>query len=465
MAPSERPRRASSRPPSQRRGKSSFPPPFVREVEHESFRPKLLAGIGTGYSTAVSLLVITLLADHYGAITSAAWAYALIATKVVTNTLAAIAWRTRKLVLPLSALNIAADVLLMTATIYFTGGVLSPAIALYFIEVAVMALLTNVGLTVTVLLGCVIAYASMAILVHTGVLPVVAPLAVPVEEMSVPILVVMIGFMSFITFVPGLYIAIIVERLRRSEERLRARAAELVEAGRAKSEFTANITHELRTPLHGILGVGEILEEGVYGPLTTEQIEAVRTIRTSAHGLLELIDSLLVVARSEALKLEVRPQVVDLGDVIGSVVATGKLVVGSRALEIDSAVASDLPTVETDRQKLVQILVNLLANAIKFTPDRGKVRIEASREGDHVLVRVTDTGIGIAPEALDKIFEPFTQAEALELREHGGAGLGLYVVRTLSSLLRIDVDVESEVGRGSTFTLRVPPTLSASAAR
>jgi hypothetical protein len=102
----------------------------VREVEHESFRPKLLAGIGTGYSTAVSLLVITLLADHYGAITSASWAYALIATKVVTNTLAAIAWRTRKLVLPLSALNIAADVLLMTATIYFTGGVLSPAIAL-----------------------------------------------------------------------------------------------------------------------------------------------------------------------------------------------------------------------------------------------------------------------------------------------------------------------------------------------
>jgi signal transduction histidine kinase len=301
--------------------------------------------------------------------------------------------------------------------------------------------------------------------VHTGVLPVVAPLAVPVEEMSIPILLVLIGFMSFITFVPGLYIAIIVERLRRSEERLRARAAELVEAGRAKSEFTANITHELRTPLHGILGVGEILEEGVYGPLTSEQIDAVRTIRTSAHGLLELIDSLLVVARSEALKLEVRPQVVDLGDVIGSVVATGKLVVGSRALEIDSAVASDLPTVETDRQKLVQILVNLLANAIKFTPDRGKVRIEASREGDHVLVRVTDTGIGIAPEALDKIFEPFTQAEALELREHGGAGLGLYVVRTLSSLLRIDVDVESEVGRGSTFTLRVPPTLSASAAR
>ena len=198
----------------------------------------------------------------------------------------------------------------------------------------------------------------------------------------------------------------------------------------------------------------------MYGPLTAEQLEAVRTIRGSARGLLELIDSLLVVARSEALKLEVRAQPVDLGDVIGAVIATGRLVVGSRTLEIESDVAADLPTVETDRQKLVQILVNLLANAIKFTPDEGRVHIEARRDGDHVVVSVSDTGIGIAPEALEKIFEPFTQAEALAVREHGGAGLGLYVVRQLSALLHIDVAVDSEVGRGSTLTLRVPRTMS-----
>lgn len=438
------------------RSASRFPPAFVREVESPAFRPKLLAGVVTGYSTAVALLLITLASDHFGVLLNAHWAYALILVKIATNTLAWMAWRYRRLVLPLSTLNIIADVFLLTGTVYYTGGVLSPLVAVYFIEVAVMALLTNVGLTVTVLVGCFVFYSAMAILTQVGILPAVEPLATTVVGMPNAALGVLLAIFAFSTLVPGLYVAFIVEQLRRSEERLSARAAELVEANRAKSEFTANITHELRTPLHGILGMGEILEEGVYGPLTPAQHEAVETMRRSARGLLEMIDSLLVLARAEALKLEVQRAPVDVAEVVSSVIATGRMVVGTRPLELLSEIATDLPPVQTDRQKLVQILVNLVGNAIKFTPDDGAVRIAARAEGQGVLVEVSDTGTGIAPEALAKIFEPYVQADGSPVREHGGAGIGLSVVRTLSDLLGIELSVESEVGKGSTFRLRLP---------
>lgn len=426
------------------------------EVPTEAFRPQLLGGLFTGYTTALLLAALVAFADALDVLPNAAWAYALIATKLTTNTLAAIAWRGRRLVTPLSALNIAADVLLMTGAIYFTGGVLSPFVAIYFVEVAVMALLTNVGLTLTTTVGCFVFYGAMAILTAAGVLPQMRPIVASASELTTPAIALMIGFVGLTTIGPAAYVAIIVDRLRKNERALARRAQELVEAGRAKSEFTANITHELRTPLHGILGLGELLDEGIYGPTTDKQRKAIADIRQSATSLLELIDSLLVLARAEALRLEVSRAPVDVGEVVASVVATGKMLVGARALDVRAEIAGELPRVITDRQKLVQILVNLLANAIKFTPDEGQVRVEARATEGRVLIAVRDTGRGIPRDALERIFEPYVQVDGSPVREHGGAGIGLSVVRTLADLLEIGVDVESEPGRGSTFTLTIP---------
>lgn len=435
---------------------SRWPPAFVREVATEPFRAKLVTGVFTGYATVGLLLVIAVGARATGVLPGGDWPFALLGLKLVTNTLAAAAWRTRRFVISLSSLNITADVVLMTAAVYYTGGVLSPLVALYFVEVAVMALLTNVGLTATVVTGCFLSYAAMVLLVHGGALAPMPTLDGRIMDPGTPLVIAALSLMAFTTFGPGIYVALIVDQLRRSERALEARARDLVEASRAKSEFTANITHELRTPLHGILGMGELIEGEVYGPVTPQQVEAIHTMRASARGLLELIDSLLVLARAESLKLEVSRTPVDVAEVVASVVATGRMVVGNRGLALAAEVDADLPSVRTDRQKLIQILVNLLANAIKFTPDEGSVRIEARSGPSEVTIAVHDTGAGIAPEDIDKIFEPYVQADGSPVREHGGAGIGLSVVRTLSDLLNIEVAVKSELGKGSTFTLRVP---------
>jgi signal transduction histidine kinase len=424
----------------------------VDEVATEEFRPKLLGGIVTGYATTLLLVVLVAVADAFDALPRTDWAYALVIAKLVTNTLALLAWRARKGVTPLSALNILADVVVMTGTIYFTGGVLSPLVAIYFVEVAVMALLTNVGLTLTTTVSCLVFYAAMLLATALGVLPQMPPVAT-IESITLARVLLMIGFVGIVTIGPSAYVAILVDRLRKNEQALARRARELVEASRAKGEFTANVTHELRTPLHGILGLGELLQDGTYGPTTERQRAAIGDIRTSANALLELIDSLLVVARAEALRLEVSRTSVDVGDVITSVIATGKMLVGSRALDVRADIRGELPLVETDRKKLVQILVNLLANAIKFTPDEGRVLIEASHEARGVRIAVSDTGRGIPRAALPRIFEPYFQVDGSPVREHGGAGIGLSVVRALADVLDIAIDVESEPGRGSTFTL------------
>ncbi len=428
------------------------------EVPQEAFRQKLLGGIVTGYFTAALLLALVVATDRFHVLDPVGWAYALVFTKLVTNSLALAAWRTRRFVTALSALNITADVLTMTGTIYYTGGVLSPLVAIYFVEIAVMALLTNVGLTLTATAGCFVTYALMAVATYEGWIPQRPPLVQDIESISPAVVACMVGFVAIVTVGPAAYVAIIVASLRRNEAVLARRAQELVEASRVKSEFTANITHELRTPLHGILGLGELLVEGIYGPMTEKQIDAVKNIRRSATGQLELIDSLLVLARAEALKLEVQRGTVDVGEVIGSVVATGKMLVGARRLDVRADIRGELPRVETDRQKLVQILVNLLANAVKFTPDDGTVAVEASAERDGIRIAVRDTGRGIPEDALGHVFEPYFQVDGSPVREHGGAGIGLSVVRTLAEVLGVTLSVESELGKGSTFTLVVPPS-------
>lgn len=429
-------------------------PAALAEVGGEPFRKKLLTGVATGYATFATLLVLALVAHRFALLRDVRWAFALLAIKCATNTFAWLALVTRRAVIEASMLNIVADVLLMTGGVYYTGGPFSPLISLYFLEVAVMALLTNVGLTVATVIGAFGSYVSMVALMSAGLLPRTDSI-VPTQPTAAHV-VVMSVYVACALFVPGVYVATIVQKLRDRERALEQRARELVDASRVKSEFTANITHELRTPLHGILGMSELIDEGIYGAVTEKQRGALGSIRSSATGLLEMIDGLLVLARDEALGLEVNASTVELREVLAAIAGTARMLVGSRPLTIELAVSDGTHEIKTDRKKLVQILVNLVANAVKFTEDGGRVRVALEQESERYRIVIEDTGKGIRPSMIDRVFEPYVQEDGSAERAHGGAGLGLAVVRKLSTLLGMRVSVQSTVGEGSTFTLEIP---------
>src|SRR6185437_13589803 len=354
----------------------------------EENRAKIQAGIYTGYGTAIFFGGVATFAAHHGVIPASPGIAALLLAKLATNTLSWITLRARVAHLAFAALNIAADLFVMTGAVYLTGGPHSPILPIYFIEIAVMALLTNVGLTVVTIAASFVLFSAMSVLVVTGVLPLLPTPAQLVGRLSVPYVVTLLLAFAMATFAPGAYIALIVQRLRDREAALAERARELAEAAREKSQFMVNVTHELRTPLHGILGLSDLLRAGIYGPVTERQHESIAGIEVSAKNLLELIDTLLLLARAEAARIELTVATVAVGEVVERVAATGRSMAGRKALTIDVTVPSDLPPIETDRGKLAQILVNLVANAIKFTPEGGRVTIAARSAGDGVEVVV-----------------------------------------------------------------------------
>lgn len=431
--------------------------PFAADMAREENRPKLLQGIFTGYLTAVLFAVLAYAAQRGGLIPQGNWFYGIVGLKLVTNTIAWIALRRRRFGVSASGVNILADIFVMTAAIYFTGGQLSPLVPIYFVETTVMALLSNVTLTVITVFLSFASYTGMAVLVHTGVLSALrSPMGLD-ASISLPAMICDLAFVAIVLFGPGTYIALIVQRLRRNEAALEEKARELALASKLKSQFMANVTHELRTPLHGVLGLTEMLEEELYGPVTAPQREAIGGIRSSANNLLELIDALLLLARAEAAKLELNVGETPVDEVVKSVAAAGRWIVGTRPLEVVVELEEGLPVLQTDRTKLAQILLNLVANAIKFTPDRGRVTIAASRgEDGSVEFTVADTGIGIPVSELPYIFDEFRQVDGSSSRSFGGAGLGLAVVKKLTDLLAATIHVESGVGEGSTFRLWVP---------
>jgi PAS domain S-box-containing protein len=244
------------------------------------------------------------------------------------------------------------------------------------------------------------------------------------------------------------------ESARQDADTARASAEQ---ASRAKSAFLATMSHELRTPLNAIIGYQSLLADGVTGPVTDSQRRQLERIGTSAHHLLSLIDEVLTLSRVEAGKESIHADPVDVSVVLDEAASIIEPLAKQKNLAFIVTGPTSPITIETDGGKLRQAILNLLSNAVKFT-GRGSVTLRVSADGDGVQFEVRDTGIGIAAEHLERVFEPFWQVEASTTRTVSGTGLGLAVTRRLVLLLGGTVTVQSAVGEGSTFTIRLPRT-------
>jgi PAS domain S-box-containing protein len=242
------------------------------------------------------------------------------------------------------------------------------------------------------------------------------------------------------------------------ERRVAERTAELARAAHAKDDFLASMSHELRTPLTGILGLSEALAEGVYGPIDGRQADALGRIDESGRHLLALINDILDIAKVQAGKLELERHPVSLTDLCRASLRLVQEPARRKGIGTSVTIAPGLPPLVADERRLKQVLVNLLTNAVKFTPDGGSVGVEVDRSaaGDGVRLAVWDTGIGIAPEDQARLFQPFVQLDSRLSRQHVGTGLGLALVQGLVGLHGGEVHLESEVGRGARFTVTLP---------
>ena len=238
---------------------------------------------------------------------------------------------------------------------------------------------------------------------------------------------------------------------------LEARAEELQRASRYKSEFLANMSHELRTPLNSSLILSKLLSDNTGGNLTQEQVTFAQTIYAAGNDLLNLINDILDISKVEAGKLELLPEEVHFSHLMRTLKMTFGPLAAQKKLDFTLTLAPQLPALfVSDRQRLEQILKNLLSNAVKFT-DAGTVAIHVDLDGaDRVSFAVHDSGIGIASEQQEKVFDAFHQADGTTSRRYGGTGLGLSISRDLSALLGGSIGLASTPGQGSVFTLSLP---------
>jgi signal transduction histidine kinase len=244
---------------------------------------------------------------------------------------------------------------------------------------------------------------------------------------------------------------------RKVDELAQANMA-LYESNRLKSDFLATMSHELRTPLNSILGFSEVLMSG--DQLSEKQQRWLGNINSSGEKLLNLINDILDIAKIEAGKMQVRLEDFSVHDICEGVVNMFRPLAEKKNIDLHSQIDTAIPVVRQDVTKFQQILQNLLSNAIKFTPEGGRVVLKAEAEPPFVVLTVNDSGVGIAPEEQELVFEKFRQSGNPLTREHAGTGLGLSIVRELTKLLGGDVSLQSELGRGSTFTVRLPLHLS-----
>jgi two-component system, NarL family, sensor histidine kinase BarA len=264
-----------------------------------------------------------------------------------------------------------------------------------------------------------------------------------------------------------LHIEAVQESYRELQDKNRALEdsyAKLKELDRLKSNFLATMSHELRTPLTSVIGYSEMMLEGLGGPLTQEQREYLGIIMEKGENLLQLITSILDVTKIEAGRVRLVLSEVELGQLMKDAVSTVLPHARKKGLTLVCDPPANLPKVQCDREKIRQCLINLVSNAVKFTSAGGTVNVGADVAGERVALFVSDTGIGIAPEHLGKVWEVFYQVDGSTTREYGGAGLGLSIVKSFVEAHGGEVQVRSKAGEGSTFVMLLPFRVAVAAA-
>jgi len=275
---------------------------------------------------------------------------------------------------------------------------------------------------------------------------------------------------AFVALSSLLIYVLVIRRERENERILRdldakvnERTTKLEEAmvlsestNRLKSEFLANMSHELRTPLNAIIGFSEAMLSGVYGPVNERHKEYLGDILTSGENLLSLINDILDLSKIEAGSMDLEQRAFSLKELMKSAAGMfrGKAIAHNIALECH--VEDGVDEIIADQRKVKQIIVNLLSNAFKFTPEGGTVRLSARRGADTIEVSIKDTGIGISGSDISRLFQPFHQLESPFQKKYGGAGLGLFLTKRLIELQGGNIYVESEKGGGSSFSFSIP---------
>ncbi|MBD2525163.1 response regulator [Nostoc sp. FACHB-133] len=269
-------------------------------------------------------------------------------------------------------------------------------------------------------------------------------------------------------------------QLRQTNEQLANTNVELARVTHLKDEFLANMSHELRTPLNAILGMSEGLQEGVFGSINERQVKAIATIERSGRHLLELINDILDLSKIESGKLELQWSDVSVRSLCDASLVFVKQMALKKNIRLNIHIAENIDSIQVDDRRLRQVLINLLNNAVKFTPEGGSVTLEVRLEetgedgskgtggvnfplspsfassSPNLCFYINDTGIGIAPEEIGKLFQPFIQLDSSLNRQYSGTGLGLALVQQIITLHGGTVSVSSEVGQGSCFTIRIP---------
>ena len=247
------------------------------------------------------------------------------------------------------------------------------------------------------------------------------------------------------------------EALQQAKEALEAKSRELEAASRHKSEFLANMSHELRTPLNAIIGFSEVLADGMFGEINEKQAEYLRDILDSGRHLLSLINDILDLSKIEAGRMELEPTDFDLPGAIENALVLVRERASRQGITLQRTIDDRLGTIRADERKVKQVLLNLLSNALKFTPEGGRIDIQAGVHKDLAEISVADTGVGIAPQDQEAVFEEFRQV-GTATKNVEGTGLGLTLSRKFIELHGGRIWVKSQVGVGSTFTFTLPLT-------
>ena len=279
----------------------------------------------------------------------------------------------------------------------------------------------------------------------------------PVQRMDARLREITAGDFSQHVAVPNRdELGALAANLNRMNDELGRVYRELEAASRHKSEFLANMSHELRTPLNAIIGFSEVLEERMFGELNDKQAQYIHVILNSGRHLLSLINDILDLSKVEAGRMELELGTFSLHLALENTLTLVRDRAARHALALELTVDETLGEVTADERKLKQVLLNLLSNAVKFTPDGGRIEVRAVPADGVVEISVTDTGVGIAPEDQEAIFEEFRQVGTDYARKREGTGLGLALSRKFVELHGGRLWVKSEVGRGSTFTFTLP---------